>query len=347
MALSVSSSRRAPRPPSPAAALPSSPSPPPPPSSPPAAVAAATAAVVASPLPSPRPSEDDGGVFLCHEESALYSRGVERLLKRRIGDRPLSALELGPGDGVPVLRALSRLAQPTAATAAARVVAYEVCPVAAAAARRNIIAARLPPGLKYEIIEGDFFEAAGPSSSSSLSSSSAAASRLLIANPPYLPAPSREGLLLPGLWGGRDGADVTRRLLLLEPPCQCDAALLLLAGVASPRSVLLAARRSGFRVRAFEATRLPFGAYTSQPSVRSWIAALERDGLAHTLEEEEGGGGGGYVCAAVEFERSGSGGGWVEARLEAALTERRAWADSEVVLVEEEDEEEANAAERD
>lgn len=96
----------------------------------------------------------------------------------------------------------------------------------------------------------------------------------------------------------------------------------MVAGVANPRGVLGAARRAGYRARAFEAARLPFGLYTSQAHVRAWIARLERQGLAHTLGDEEGG----YVCAAVEFERVGDAGGdkggrgVVEARLLELLT---------------------------
>jgi hypothetical protein len=281
-------------------------------------------------------------VFSCSEESALYSRGVQRLLQRRQGSL-LRAVELGPGDGTPVLASLSSRGGLSGKT---EVLAYELCPHAAAAARRNIASARLPPNVSYQVVVADFFSAASayPSSSSSASSASAGSNGkktddrdgggssiplLLIANPPYLPSPSREVLLLPSLYGGRDGADVTRRLLA-EPGY--GAALMIVAGVAAPKAVLRAASAAGYRVRSFEAVRLPFGQYTSQPLVRAWIRTLEdKEGIAHTLSDD------GYVCAAVEFEKrggGGGGGGGLEARLEAALT-GQAWVDGEVVELEE------------
>jgi hypothetical protein len=277
----------------------------------PATAAAPPPAAAAAAAPPHSPTE----IFLCDEESRLFSRGVARFLEREsrlagtgVACARLSVQELGAGDGRPVLAALSSLSlppshQPPSPRLAVR--AFESCPRAAALARRNAAAAT--PDIwphSYEVSTGDFFEAAANDNGNG-------SGCLVVANPPYLPAPSSSGLLLPGLYGGPDGASVTRRLLALGGHYR--AALLIVAGVANPRSVLKTARLEGWRVRTFEAERLPFGLYTSQPSVRSWIARLEREGLAHTLSD-------GYMCAAVEFERQGGGGEGLEARLLEVLT---------------------------
>jgi len=241
------------------------------------------------------------GVFECSEESALFSRGVRRFLQREAGATKAKAAatiraeEFGAGDGQPVLAALSHLKPPSAAVAV-HVTSFDLCPVAAACARRNAASfhsSSLPH--RYDVRCGDFFLAAAATTATG-DGRDAEEAPLLLANPPYVPAPSADGLLLPGLFGGRDGADVTRRLLALP---RYRGALLVVAGVAAPESVLEAARSNGFRVVAFEAERLPFGTYTSQPTVRAWIDRLESEGVAHTLSED----GGGYVCAAVEFSR--------------------------------------------
>lgn len=81
---------------------------------------------------------------------------------------------------------------------------------------------------------------------------------------------------MPALWGGRDGAAITRDLL----SAGFGSAMLLISGYSNPASVLAHARSSGYAVRDFLVQPLPFGRYTSQDAVTHHLRDMRAQGTA-------------------------------------------------------------------
>jgi hypothetical protein len=100
-----------------------------------------------------------------------------------------------------------------------------------------------------------------------------------VANPPYIPAPSAERLLLPGLWGGPDGSGVLCRLMDQD----ISYLLLLVPGISNPEKVILHSLKQGYYVHNFLLISLPFGQYTSQDYVQDWLLKMHKSGQAFFL----------------------------------------------------------------
>ena len=190
-------------------------------------------------------------------ESTFYGWCVERLLScDDLGDRlDGGLLEIGTGTAVPVADALLR------SRSSAHVTGYELDPASVAAARSEIQRLELP---NYTVVQGDFFECAV-----------GAPQRCVIGNPPYLPAMAGP-ISAPLLWGGQDGADVTRGVLARG----FDTVMLVIASISNPEGVIDFAREQGYTVLDWMSTPIRFGRYCRDIRVRSRISDLARSGHA-------------------------------------------------------------------
>jgi hypothetical protein len=134
-------------------------------------------------------------VFLCDEETKFYGDCVQAMVfDRKISsDRGKPVLEFGAGDGTAIIRAMlhSQASPPP-------VLGFEISPSAAALAQQNVSNYGLEG--KYKVHNSCFFEGASQYSSN-----------VLISNPPYLPAPN-DDIMMPQLFGGKDGGGLTRVL---------------------------------------------------------------------------------------------------------------------------------------
>ncbi|MFW5993168.1 MAG: hypothetical protein ACOCPO_03430, partial [Desulfohalobiaceae bacterium] len=161
-----------------------------------------------------------------------------------------------------------------------RVLGYEINPEAAARAQENIH--RAGERNRYQVQNRCFHQA----------HKYASPGICLAANPPYLPAPDPERLILPLLWGGPDGTRLLRALLEQE----ADYVLQLLPSIANPVRVLEHARGKGYWVQDYIAAPLEFGIYTAQDYVRRHLCKMREQGKAHYFREH-------YLLAGVLFSR--------------------------------------------
>ncbi|MCK9897148.1 methyltransferase [Frankia sp. AgB32] len=203
-------------------------------------------------------------------ESAFYSWCVERLLTSA-DLRPYTArgvVELGAGSGRPLIDAVRR------AESTSRIRGFEHDPQAYRTARRMI---DLKGPATYTVELGDFFAHA-----------ETAPERCVIANPPYLPARGPG----PDLYGGRDGAEVTCRLL----GGRFDLVMLMVSSIADPLGVLAQAAARGYRLVDWSARPIRFGRHCRQPAVWNRIQALAAAGEAFYGPDE-------YLLAGITWLR--------------------------------------------
>jgi methylase of polypeptide subunit release factors len=210
-------------------------------------------------------------VFFCPEESQFYSQCLEKLLISR-GAELNTGIEFGAGDGSPVISCLLK-------TQFDGVIhGYELNADAYKVAKNRIQQYRLDD--RYQIHNSCFFEG--------LRSTPA---DFLIANPPYIPAPD-DRIYMPKLYGGIDGAAISKQLLSLD----CEKALLMLSAYSNPIGTIEHARDRGYIVADFTITPLQFGYYSSQPKVKNWIAKLRQQNKAFYSANT-------YFLAGVLFEK--------------------------------------------
>nr|MDT0666612.1 hypothetical protein [Micromonospora sp. DSM 115978] len=118
--------------------------------------------------------------------------------------------------------------------------------------------------------------------------------RCAVGNPPYLPA-SSASMGAPELWGGDDGANVSRRVL----SSGFDVVMLMVSSISDPKGLLAHARLAGYSVLDWTARPITFGEYSANPAVRSRIDALgEADRAFFTASS--------YVLAGVTWVRDGA-----------------------------------------
>jgi hypothetical protein len=159
-------------------------------------------------------------------------------------------IEFGSGDGSPVISSL--LKTPFKGL----IHGYELNTAACKLAQSRIQQYQL--NHKYVVHNSCFFEGWRQSSAD-----------YLIANPPYLPAPDRN-ICMPALYGGTDGAAITKQLLALG----CERVLTLISAYSNPVETIEWALEQGYQVVDFMISPLRFGYYSSEPKVRGAIAAL-------------------------------------------------------------------------
>ncbi len=191
-------------------------------------------------------SQDE--VFVCSEESQFYSHCLERLvLNNCIGSELV--VEFGCGDGSPVIHSLLRT------QFASSIHGYEMNRLACKVANARIEQHRLDS--QYVIYNQSFFESSRPEA------------EYLIANPPYLPAPDNK-ISMPLLYGGTDGAAITKRLLSLGYP----NVLLMISSYSNPVDTINHAIAQDYCVADFMVSPLKFGYYSSEPKVEHSILKL-------------------------------------------------------------------------
>ena len=99
----------------------------------------------------------------------------------------------------------------------------------------------------------------------------------------------------PELWGGDDGANVSRRVL----SSGFDVVMLMVSSISDPRGLLGHARLAGYSVLDWTARPIAFGEYSRNDAVRSRIDALGEAGKAFFTASS-------YLLAGVTWVRDGS-----------------------------------------
>lgn len=204
----------------------------------------------------PRPEIDSlHSVFCCPEESHFYAQCLEKMVLNQCSSAE-TIVEFGSGDGSAVIHGLLKTAYSGA------IHGYELNPTACKVADRHIRQQGLTN--RYIVHNQCFFEGLKQH-----------AAECLIANPPYIPAPD-DRILMPELYGGLDGAEITKMLLTVG----CERVLLMISAYSNPVETIHHALAQGYQVVDFTLTPLPFGHYSSEPKVKSWIAKLRSQNKA-------------------------------------------------------------------
>jgi len=234
-----------------------------------------TAVPTSTPVPTSTAGTPTGstGAFQCADESAHYAFSVCMLLqqyRQHIPWQTEGVVELGSGDAsaiADVVRSLPEL----------RVRGFDISPTSVDRARENVAARHVAD--RYTVELADFFDRTDPTAPPRPSTA--------IANPPYIPAPDRD-ILMPELWGGENGNDLTLRLL----EAQHRHLIVAVPSYADPVTTLATAAALGYRVINFLAMGLDFGPYSSEPVVRRQIDRICAAGRGWAGED-------GYMVAIV------------------------------------------------
>lgn len=209
-------------------------------------------------------------IFFCPEESNFYSHCLETLVFNNcVGSE--SIIELGSGDGIPVISSLLRT------NFNGIVHGFEINPSSCEAAEAKIEEYGLSD--KYIIHNKSFFDSSKPQA------------KYLISNPPYLPALDNK-IYQPLLHGGIDGITITKQLLALD----YENALLMVSSYSNPEGLIDYAITKGYSIANFIVSPLTFGYYSSEPKVKSRIKELRRDNLAFYSENI-------YLLAGILFTK--------------------------------------------
>lgn len=217
------------------------------------------------------------GAFQCADESAHYAFSVCMLLqqyRQHIPWQTEGVVELGSGDAsaiADVVRSLPEL----------RVRGFDISPASVDRARENVAACEVAD--RYTVDLADFFD--------QVYSAAAPRPSTVIANPPYIPAPDRD-IMMPELWGGEYGNDLTLRLLR----AQHRHVIVAVPSYADPVTTLTTAAALGYRVINFLAMALDFGQYSSEGVVRRQIDQICAAGRGWAGED-------GYMVAMVLLTR--------------------------------------------
>lgn len=209
-------------------------------------------------------------IFFCPEESKFYSHCLETLVLNKCVNSE-SIIELGSGDGSPVINSLLRT------NFNGIVHGFEMNPLSCEAAEAKIEEYGLSD--KYIIHNKSFFDSSKPQAD------------YLISNPPYLPALDNK-IHQPLLHGGIDGITLTKQLLSLN----YENALLMVSSYSNPEGLIDYAITKGYCIANFVITPLTFGYYSSEPKVKSRIEELRENNMAFYSENI-------YLLAGVVFTK--------------------------------------------
>jgi methylase of polypeptide subunit release factors len=211
------------------------------------------------------------------DESAHYGFSVCMLLQQyraQLGWEAAPVVELGTGDA-------SAIADVVAGLPDLRVHSYDISADSVESARANIAGRGLSD--RYTVELGDFFDQADAAGGEPVTTA--------IANPPYIPAPDRD-ILMPELWGGERGNDLTLQLL----KAGYDNVITAVASYADPVTTVSTAADLGYRVVNFLAMGLDYGPYSSEPKVREHIRRIVAEGRGWAGDDE-------YMVAVALFTR--------------------------------------------
>jgi hypothetical protein len=207
-------------------------------------------------------------IFYCPEESQFYSQCLQRMVFNHCDERT-TIVEFGAGEGSPTIDCLLK------SQFNGTIYGYELNTTACQVARARI--AHYCLGKRYVIHNTDFFESEPAD--------------YLIANPPYIPALDND-LYMPALYGGHDGAQITKQLLQQDFP----QAMLMISAYSDPIGTIEVATAAGYRVADFMTSPMGFGYYSSEPKVRQRIAELQECGRAFYSQDI-------YLLAGVLFKK--------------------------------------------
>ena len=215
--------------------------------------------------------------FSSADESAHYGFSVCMLLQQyreQLGWESAPVVELGTGDA-------SAIADVVAGLPGLRIRSSDISADSVEEARANIAARGVAD--RYTVELGDFFDAADAVGGPQVGT--------VISNPPYIPAPDSD-ILMPELWGGVRGNDLT--LALLKAGYQ--HVVTAVASYADPVTTVATATDLGYRVVNFLAMGLDFGPYSSEPKVREQIRRIVEEGRGWAGDDE-------YMVAVALFTR--------------------------------------------
>lgn len=204
-----------------------------------------------------KPDIDPGSFFICHEESQFFSLCIDYLVLKNSGFKNI--LEYGSGDGTPVLDAL------LSSCFDGIIRGFEINEKAYQHACVNI--RNMGESKRYIIKKGCFFE----------SFENDKKKKCIIANPPYVPAPEKNKLILPYLWGGYDGSEVLKNLFNLD----ALGVMILIPSISNPEDVINHGIKKGYNAAQFLKTTLPFGTYTSQEYVKKHLLKLKAENKSY------------------------------------------------------------------
>ncbi|MGY1701728.1 methylase [Geodermatophilus sp. SYSU D00766] len=215
--------------------------------------------------------------FSSADESAHYGFSVCMLLQQyreQLGWESVPVVELGTGDA-------SAIADVVAGLPGLRVRSSDISADSVEQARANT--ARRGVADRYTVELGNFFDRADAAGGEPVTTA--------IANPPYIPAPDRD-ILMPELWGGVRGNDLTLQLL----KAGYENVVTAVASYADPVTTVSTATDLGYRVANFLAMGLDFGPYSSEPKVRAQIRRIVEEGRGWAGDDE-------YMVAVALFTR--------------------------------------------
>lgn len=173
------------------------------------------------------------GTFVSPEDTDVFARVSRRgALRTRAG----VILDLGCGSGIPTIHACGRSHLGIGLDISAEAVDLAGCN--AAVARREVT-----------FVQSDFFQCRGNFS-------------LVMSNPPYIPARSKETNLSLEVQG--DGSAVVKKILSSYRGMTHDF-VLHFASISNPLEIFRAAHELDLKVAYLELTDAPFGSYTSAP----------------------------------------------------------------------------------
>jgi len=210
-------------------------------------------------------------VFHCPEESDFYAHSLESLVLNA-SDNSRSIVEFGSGEGSPVIKSLMRT------NFEGKIQGFELNNVAWKIAKSQIQEYGLSE--QYIVHNCSFFDSPAYKEAD-----------CLISNPPYLPA-ADDKIYQPLLHGGNDGSAIAKKLLSLG----CEKVLLMVSSYSHPVGLINYASDRGYAVANFEMAPLTFGYYSSEPKVKSAIAALREQGMAFYSQNI-------YLLAGVLFKK--------------------------------------------
>lgn len=210
-------------------------------------------------------------IFICPEESQFYSQCLDRMVFNQ-GQSFTSIVEFGTGDGSPVINSLLK------SQFNGLINGYELNPTACHIAQNIIKCQNLQN--KYVIHNENFFDS--PSAD------------YLIANPPYIPAID-DDIYMPSLYGGRDGAEITKKLFTRGIP----NAMLMISAYSDPIGTIEYGIEQGYEVEDFMTSPMHFGYYSSEPKVKQQIIELRNQQKAFYSRNI-------YILAGVLFKKSHS-----------------------------------------
>lgn len=210
--------------------------------------------------------------FSCLEETNWYSISLEDIVLNSCSPNDI-LVEFGMGDATPVIQAIKK------SSFNGVIYGYEINEKVFEEAVENINSSGL--SCHYKPILKSFFEETNKPESN-----------ILISNPPYIPAEDKD-ILLPHLYGGKNGNELSMRLLREG----YNIVFMLIASYGNPIELIRYAHDCGYIVSSFIVTPMTFGYYSSEKKVFERISKMRTKGQAFFSGTR-------YLIASVVFSKN-------------------------------------------